>query len=188
MTTENQTPTQDQTPSNPASAAPAPQGNEGGQTNTGGAPDGGAGKPDAGVDAAALAAAKAEADKQAAEKAAADKAAAEKAQQEQVEARAKAQRDVAVNSWKAAAKADAEIGGDKFEASVIDAEQGVKAVGNEGLAQLLEVSGLKHHPDVLRAFAKIGALVKEGVIRNGQAPSGKPRSREEILYDKTPAK
>ncbi len=184
-TTTNQTPAQ--TPaSSSATEAQAPGQGEAGQPGTPAVPpvtEVVANAP-AGADAGTEAAAKA-----AAEKAAADqRAGIEKETTEKVQAKAKADMASAITSWQETVKADPTIGGEKYEATLVDVAAGIKAVGTEGLVKLLDATGLRHHPDVARAFAKIGSMLKEGTFRTGTAPAGKPKSIGEVLYDKSPSK
>lgn len=189
MTTATQTPTQ--TPaSSSVTEAQAPGQGEAGQANApaatpatevvANAPAGSPPVADAGTEAAA---------KAAAEKAAADqRAGIEKETTEKVQAKAKADMATAITSWQETVKADPTIGGEKYEATLVDVAAGIKAVGNEGLEKLLDATGLRHHPDVVSTFAKIGSMLKEGTFRTGSAPAGKPKSIGEVLYDKSPSK
>lgn len=188
MTTQNQNPQAtnpnpaENNPANPAEVDPMKQ------TGDGAPGDGAGNEPANGTDPAAQAAAeKAAADKAAADKAAADKAAAEAADKA-VADRAKVQMEAAVASWKSTVKADPELGGDKYDATMIDIEAGIKAMSrpkSDGLSKLLESSGLKHHPDLAYVFALAGRMVKEGKITNGQAPQEKPKTLAERLYKNT---
>ena len=112
------------------------------------------------------------------------KAAAEAVEKARGEANKKAA-DEAISQWKDAAKADPEIGGTKFDTSVVDMDAGIKAVGSEALAKLLDATGLKHHPEFMRAFAKVGKMAKEGTFHQGNPPKGKPKSTAEVFYDNT---
>lgn len=186
MTTPNQN--QQATNPNPAdNTPPNPDAGDPTKQTGNGAPGDGAGAtpPANGNDPAAQAAVeKAAADKAAADKAVADKAVADKAAADN-KAAAKQQMDAAIASWQTAVKSDPDLGGDKYDATVIDFDAGVKAIGSEGLAKLLDSTGLRHQPDVVRAFAKAGRLVKEGKITVGAAPQAKPKTIADVLYNNT---
>jgi hypothetical protein len=65
----------------------------------------------------------------------------------------------------AAAKADPEIGGDKFQESTVNALKGLEAFGfGEGHAfrQRLTETGFGNDPDMIRVFAAIGVKYGEG--------------------------
>ena len=124
------------------------------------------------------AAAKAEADR---------KAVIEQATKE-AQAKAKADMDAAIKTWKDAVAADPELGGDKAEATKVDVQGGLKALARgEALQQLLDATGLIHHPDVVATLAQIGRMTREGRFITGAVPREKPQSRAQRLYDKTPA-
>lgn len=88
--------------------------------------------------------------------------------------------------WLAQAKADAEIGGDKFDATLVTAAKALDGLGfpkGHPFRALLDTSGLGNHPEMIRAFAKVGRALSEDndFIRTGVATSGE-RSAAEILY------
>jgi len=86
-----------------------------------------------------------------------------------------------VSDWAAEAKADKEFGGEKFDSNVAIAKKGLDAVGNDKLKSLLKESGIGSHPEVIRAFFKIGKMVSEDTTHTGRtaAPS---KSLAETLY------
>ncbi len=63
--------------------------------------------------------------------------------------------------WVKEAKADPEIGGEKLAEALADAKAGLAAVGTPALNTLISAFGLAKHPEVIRAFAKIGKAVRE---------------------------
>lgn len=86
-----------------------------------------------------------------------------------------------VSDWAEAAKVDKEFGGEKFAENVAIAKKGLEAVGNAELKKLLNESGIGSHPEVIRAFVKIGKLVSEDKAEPGRtAPDNK--SLAETLY------
>ena len=77
------------------------------------------------------------------------------------------------DKWLSDARADKEIGGDKWNASISEAKKAIQAFGDDALKDLLRDTGAGSHPAVIRMFSKIGKLVKEDVD-----PGGKPKTQE----------
>ena len=84
----------------------------------------------------------------------------------------KAQGEAAFESMKAtmltAAKADAEIGGDKFDESVSVAKLAIDAYFTPSFAKFLNDSGLGNHPEMIRGLRKAGLPLKQ----DGHVPGG----------------
>lgn len=98
-------------------------------------------------------------------------------QQQQAEAWSKQ-----VADWGEQVKADKEIGGDKFNASVGAAQRALDQFGNTELREYLNASGLGNHPALVRFCAKVGKAMAEDtfVVPN----QGGQRSAADILYGK----
>ncbi|MBH2961615.1 peptidase [Serratia marcescens] len=98
-------------------------------------------------------------------------------QQQQAEAWSKQ-----VSDWGEQVKADKEIGGDKFNASVGAAQRALDQFGNPELREYLNASGLGNHPALVRFCAKVGkAMAEDSFVVPGQ---GGQRSAADILYGK----
>lgn len=98
-------------------------------------------------------------------------------QQQQAEAWSKQ-----VSDWGEQVKADKEIGGDKFNASVGAAQRALDQFGNTELREYLNASGLGNHPALVRFCAKVGkAMAEDTFVVPGQ---GGQRSAADILYGK----
>ncbi len=98
-------------------------------------------------------------------------------QQQQAEAWSKQ-----VADWGEQVKADKEIGGDKFNASVGAAQRALDQFGNPELREYLNASGLGNHPALVRFCAKVGKAMAEDTF---VVPSqGGQRSAADILYGK----
>ncbi|MEL5205606.1 MULTISPECIES: peptidase [Serratia] len=96
-------------------------------------------------------------------------------QQQQAEAWSKQ-----VSDWGEQVKADKEIGGDKFNASVGAAQRALDQFGNPELREYLNASGLGNHPALVRFCAKVGkAMAEDSFVVPGQ---GGQRSAADILY------
>lgn len=96
-------------------------------------------------------------------------------QQQQAEAWSKQ-----IAEWGEQVKADKEIGGDKFTASVGLAQRALDQFGNPELREYLQVSGLGNHPALVRFCTKVGKSMAEDsfVVPN----QGGQRSAADILY------
>ncbi len=86
--------------------------------------------------------------------------------------------------WLTQAKSDDEIGGEKFDENVADAKSFIDAFGTPELKTLLNEYGVGNHPEIIRAFARAGKLVKEDSPGNGGQAPGQKQDRADILYPK----
>lgn len=98
-------------------------------------------------------------------------------QQRQVEAWQKQTQD-----WAADVKSDKEIGGDKLTASLSKAQQALETFGSSELKEYLNETGLGNHPELVKAFVKIGKAMSEDNMVSA-ANTGQ-RSAAEVLYGK----
>ena len=87
------------------------------------------------------------------------------------------------DTWADKAKADPEIGGAKWDASVASATRAVTALGDADLKQYLNASGGGNHPSLIRFMAKVGSMIKEDNPANGGAEgAGKPVDAAHVLF------
>lgn len=86
--------------------------------------------------------------------------------QRQVEAHAKL-----VESWAEQVKTDKEIGGDKLAENLGVARKALETFGTPELRDVLNATGLGNHPEVIRAFYKVGKAISEDRFVGG-APKG----------------
>ncbi len=89
-------------------------------------------------------------------------------------------------AWLAEAKADPEIGGNKWDDSLVAASKALDTLGftkGTPFRAMLDESGLGNHPEMIRAWAKVGRAVSEDsdFVRSGVATAG-ARNAAEILY------
>jgi hypothetical protein len=88
-------------------------------------------------------------------------------------------------AWLNEAKADADIGGQHWNASMTTAATALDALGftkGSGFRNLLDESGLGNHPDMIRAFVKIGkAVAEDSNFARGNAPIIK-QDKASVLY------
>ncbi len=71
------------------------------------------------------------------------------------------------DEWLTATKADPEIGGANLDTSVKHAQSAIARFGSPELKQFLHNSGAGSHPELVRAFARIGKAMAEDVIVTG---------------------
>lgn len=88
--------------------------------------------------------------------------------------------------WAQQAKADAEIGGDKFDENLAIAKQAMEATTSPALRVLLDKSGLGSNPEVIRHFLKIAPAFREDRhVPGGSRPPGAGKNHAQVLYDAT---
>lgn len=104
------------------------------------------------------------------------------AQQARVEKQAEGW-SATITKWADDAKADKEIGGDKWDATVSSASRAVKNLGTPELRDYLNASGGGNHPELIRFMAKVGAMIKEdSPAGSGSEGSGKPADPAHLLF------
>lgn len=84
--------------------------------------------------------------------------------------------------WLDNAKADKEIGGDKFDENIALAKEALGKFGTPELATLLNDTGVGNHPEIIRILTKVGALLKEDQPGGGGNNAGEKPDRATILY------
>lgn len=103
-------------------------------------------------------------------------------QQKRGEDRAKSWGET-VQKWADDAKADKEIGGDKWDGTVSNARRFIDTMGTPALKEFLNASGGGNHPELIRIFAKAGALIREDNPASGGAEGrGKPADPATLLF------
>jgi hypothetical protein len=86
-------------------------------------------------------------------------------------------------SWAEEARADKEIGGANFDATLKDGQRALRKLGNPDLVKLLNESGLGNHKEVIRFFAKVGKFVKEDGLPGGEGSgTGEKKDLADVLY------
>lgn len=98
-------------------------------------------------------------------------------QQQQAEAWQKT-----TEQWAADVKADKEIGGDNLTGNLSAAQRALAQFGTPKLKEYLEGTGLGNHPELVKAFVKVGKAMSEDGMVTGKE-SGQ-RSAAEVLYGK----
>lgn len=87
-----------------------------------------------------------------------------------------------VTGWAATAKADKEIGGEMWDQSVADSRAALDEFGTPALRHYLFFSGNGNHHELVRAFAQIGAALRQGKGVITAKGDGKPKSQGDRLY------
>ena len=98
-------------------------------------------------------------------------------QQESVQAQATA--------WIGEFKADKEFGGDKFDASVADAQRALATFDKSGtVGKMLKETGYGNNPEVLRIFARVGRALGEDQLAGNGGGGAEQKPLEDRLYKK----
>lgn len=90
----------------------------------------------------------------------------------------------AQQNWIAQGKADAEIGGEKWDESVALAKRAVDKLGTPEFKQALNESGLGNHPELLRVFVRAAKLMQDDtlILAGSQSPKNE-MSMADKFYD-----
>jgi len=76
-----------------------------------------------------------------------------------------------VTSWTEQTKADKEFGGDRLNENLAVAKKALDAFGTPELRDVLNMTGLGNHPEVIRAFYRAGKAISEDRFISG-SPKG----------------
>ncbi len=69
--------------------------------------------------------------------------------------------------WSEASRTDKEFGGDKLTENVSVAKAALDKFGSPELSKLLGESGLGNHPEIIRAFFRVGKAISEDKLERG---------------------
>ena len=100
----------------------------------------------------------------------------------EAQAQALAQRDQQISAWGDELRADKDFGGEAFDKNVATAIKGLEAVGSPELRQMLDQTGLGSHPEIVRAFKKVGELVADAPFATGAQPAQSASSAAARMY------
>jgi hypothetical protein len=88
-----------------------------------------------------------------------------------------------LQKWVDDAKADKDIGGTKWDATVKDSRRAVDRLGTPELREYLNASGGGNHPELIRFMAKVGSMIKEdNPAAGGAEGAGKPVEAAHRLF------
>lgn len=86
--------------------------------------------------------------------------------------------------WGKDARADKEIGGERFGEVTEGAKRVLAKIGNPTITKFLEDTGYGNHPDVIRMFAKLIPLFKEDTLVLPGSQATGTKSTAELFYGK----
>lgn len=86
-------------------------------------------------------------------------------------------------TWGPSLKTDKEFGGEKLDENLSVAKKALTTFGTPELSAVLAKTGLGNHPEIIRAFWKVGQQIKEDGFVSGAKTSA--ASTATSLYDKS---
>ena len=87
--------------------------------------------------------------------------------------------------WITDAKADPEIGGERYDESCRDGKLAIQKIMGDSAPKLMEVlnvTGVGDHPEMIRFFSKVGAIVKSDSFDFGNVVGEGPKDPAKIAY------
>jgi hypothetical protein len=84
--------------------------------------------------------------------------------------------------WVEESKTDSEFGGDKLTASLVTAKAARDAYGNDKFTEMLEITGVGNHPEMIRFLTKVGKDVSEDQILQGRKLGGMEKDAAKTLF------
>lgn len=75
--------------------------------------------------------------------------------------------EAAQKEWVTASRTDKEFGGDKLSENLSVAKRALETFGSPELSAMLDASGLGYHPEVIRAFFRVGQAISEDRLVQG---------------------
>jgi hypothetical protein len=84
--------------------------------------------------------------------------------------------------WFDASKNDKEFGGPQFDQNLAIAQRALDKFGSPELTQFLVDSGLGKHPEIIRAFHKVGKAISEDSLVTGQGSGAPQKTMAQRMY------
>lgn len=84
--------------------------------------------------------------------------------------------------WTAACKADPDIGGQNWDASVRTMAKVMAAAGDEDFSKLLTSSALGSHPAMVKFVVRVGRLMSEDVLVDGGETAREPQRAADVMF------
>lgn len=86
--------------------------------------------------------------------------------------------------WAEQIKADKELGGEKFSATVTSARTALDRFASPEFKRMLNETGYGNHPELVRLFANIGKAMREDgrMAQQAGAPPAKEKTMAELFY------
>ena len=86
-------------------------------------------------------------------------------------------------TWEAEVKSDKEIGGDNFDKKVASAKLALDKIGTPELRDLLNATGIGSNVELIRAFSKVGDMIKDDTMHfGGTSNSAEKKSAAQTLF------
>lgn len=89
-------------------------------------------------------------------------------------------------AWAETARTDREFGGDRLDENLSVARSALNRFSSPHLTHMLDVSGLGNHPEVIRAFYRIGKAISEDRFVPANTAPGSVQSAAARLYPNLP--
>lgn len=88
------------------------------------------------------------------------------------------------DGWVESIKSDQEIGGDALDANVGLAKRALDTFGTPELKSLLEGSGFGDHPEIVRAFYRVGKAISDDklVTQQGSGPAAQAKTQAQQMF------
>jgi len=86
------------------------------------------------------------------------------------------------DEWAKASKDDKDFGGTKFNDSMVGIKQARDHFGNDKFMEMLDVTGVGNHPEMLRFMHKVGSAIKDDAILHGGSAGGEQKTQAEIMF------
>ena len=87
-----------------------------------------------------------------------------------------------MDQWSKESKADKEFGGQGLKDNLVKAKAGMDAFGNTEFKDMLEVTGIGNHPEMVRFLVKLGKEVSEHNVLQGNKGGGAPKTASAIMF------
>jgi hypothetical protein len=84
--------------------------------------------------------------------------------------------------WKSSASNDKEFGGANLTASLGTAKTAVDSFGSAEFKEMLELTGVGNHPEMVRFLVKVGKVVQDDKILQGSGTTGSPPDPAKRLF------
>ena len=86
------------------------------------------------------------------------------------------------DQWRSDTKNDEEIGGEKLKETRVDVSKAVGHFGNDAFKELLDITGVGDHVEMVRFLSKVGALMKEGGLNVDNSEVDTPKDPAKVMF------
>ncbi len=88
------------------------------------------------------------------------------------------------DTWKDTAKNDEEYGKGNFDQNMVVARRGMREIGGDELAKALDETGAGNHPEIIRAFFRMGKAIGEDSFSIGGTSGSSDKSHADKIFHK----